>query len=289
MAKRMKLDDALEVLVKTAKVQDMMNIPEAKKLYDLDVEMKSILEDDKVEVDEKVRKYERALADYRNVQSRIISNGGLSMMNVTRDATEEEFSATAAADKIEDSKKILKELILEVMKQEKDGSPDSTREETAGSALDKAEVHGPDTPIQIVSNKSLDSESFATPPEGAEVTTPRAKVLQTLQERGIVTINGDSVRVKVHDPNTPYKRGAAKMQELTYKTKTYSKALDYLLSASPGKTPQHVKRMVGIIYQGMKDNMPNFEEFARQFPNLYNRLSEEIIHSIRQEPWETLK
>ena len=339
MAKRMKLDSALGSLVRSVEVQDMLNIPEAKKLYELDKEMKDILVDEKLEVSEKVRKYERTLAAYRHAQNRIIANGGLSMVNVDQNVDDESSDAS-----IVDGKNVIKELILQIIKEANDkvlvnaagqlqpssnmlGQPAPSSNallvqsvqssNIPGPSLPASNVPGPSTPStsrvvtvpilhEVASTpknvrrtgentsstpvRSVDDASYATPSADADEQTPMAQVLQTLQQHGILSINGEDVSAQVLSTNTQYKRKpSGRSHQMIFKTKTYRKALDHLMSGAVQKTPPQTKGMISIIYDGLRDKMPNFETFINNYPNLRQYHEKNAVLDLSSLPWAMMK
>lgn len=331
MAKRMKLESAVDTLVRSVEVQDLLNIPEAKKLYELDKEMKTILEDEKLENHDKVRKYERALAAYRNTQKRIIANGGLSMVNIGQRVDEN----TMGDESIADAQNVLKKLILQVIKEENDkmvnvqgpSTPAAPQQPVNVQMQPAAATNGPApqptlnvpmqpapsssssvaaaaTPAQVGTPSNIkrtssniprssagDDASYATPSApGSAATTPRGQVLRTLQQHGILAINGESVLAQVPATNTQYKRrSTGRSHELIFKTKTYQKALDHLLSGTKAKTPTQAKGLISIIYDGLRDKMPNFDSFINDYPNFKQYHETNGVPDLASLPWAMMK
>lgn len=81
MAKRIRMDSSL---LKTLQVQSLMNTPEADKLRRLDKKITDIVNDKNLKSQEKINKFEETLAMFKNVQNKIIKQGGVSLVNNTQ-------------------------------------------------------------------------------------------------------------------------------------------------------------------------------------------------------------
>lgn len=79
MAKKVRMDSSS--LLKDIQVQSLMNTPEAFKLELLDKEITNIVSDRKLKTYEKITKYEEALARFKNIQNKIIKDGGYNLIN----------------------------------------------------------------------------------------------------------------------------------------------------------------------------------------------------------------
>lgn len=78
MAKKVRMDNSL---LKNIQIQSLMNTPEAAKLEFLDKQMASILNDRKLKSDEKIAKFEESLARFKNIQNKIMKQGGVNLVN----------------------------------------------------------------------------------------------------------------------------------------------------------------------------------------------------------------
>jgi hypothetical protein len=90
MAKRFKLNqqDPLSwynsknrAMDKATHIQELLIIPEGERLQQLDKEMAGILGRKNVSMEEKVRHFEEKLAEFRQVQNKIIKRGGISLLD----------------------------------------------------------------------------------------------------------------------------------------------------------------------------------------------------------------
>jgi hypothetical protein len=93
-------------VVRTLEIQGLMTLPEAEKLRQLDKQMKAIAEDagSTLTLDEKVRKFESKLAEFRELQNELVKKGGVSLIEEQQAALREE------------DKHIYKEVIANVVK-----------------------------------------------------------------------------------------------------------------------------------------------------------------------------
>lgn len=78
MAKRIRLKDG-SAMEKAFQVQDLLSVPEAGKLHKLDEQMSSVLHRKNIPLDEKIRLYDQRLAQFRQLEQKIVKRGGTSL------------------------------------------------------------------------------------------------------------------------------------------------------------------------------------------------------------------
>lgn len=292
MAKRLKLDATLNSLTKTVEVENLMKIPDADKLYQLDQDMKNILDDKTLNIDEKVRKYENKLSEFRNVKNRIISNGGVSLMNQSVGDAESlramlmsVMSEIATSSSKEPSSSPRKRAATPSTIRRLSTRADSQdTAESEASAIYGSPSATPSAPLKrgAKASRTGSPEEFRTPI--STQTSPilkneyTTKVKELLKNKGVDV--GEKVVFKI-DPEID-KLDGKKKSSVSYTNQTFERALTYLLEGSPNsRAPHNSKKLRALIAARLKD----FQDIdIKNHPNL-KRAYEDLGQKIE---WESL-
>ncbi len=296
MAKRVKLNPPQKVLnitapgmaelMKTVEIQGLMTLPEAEKLRQLDKEMKAIANQDTEPIAEKVREFESKLAEFRELQNKIINKGGVSMIEEHQQAVREEDKA------------LLKDVITNVVRDFLVTSlggvagmappipppapvvPVPQPPPAAAAAAAQQPQHGASTPASRrgpaapkstldVNDSSVSSLVFSTPP--ASFSTPKEEedLTQQNKERNLTDVLKNlGLRVdggKVFFP-TERRSPEGKKYKSEYKTKTLDRVVTYIMK-NEAKVPHNTAGALAQVYETLKKS-DNFDALVKQYPNL---------------------
>jgi hypothetical protein len=312
MAKRQKLrhqhgkDAAME---KVFHIQELLTIPEAEKLRKLDEEMSALVHRKNISMDKKVRYYEEKLAEYRQLQDKIIKRGGVSLVDSQQGA---EFNING----IEDSPhtiSLLKSIVAEMMEeykqptaQESDDDDDESRPGSAAMYGTPAYIRGTSKPSSMVFDDTIsyatalkDEEQDPEPSVPAATTTPLSAASATtgrkrksavseqkmlnniLRSRGVAW-KDDAVFVNVGGASQTKKQ---RKKQIQYKNATYDKVINFLTAAEESNIPYDGRQLVDILYDKLKSATAGvkFESMLQKFPNLKN--VHESKNVVNTESW----
>ena len=298
MAKRMRMDTCVsakdggsqyiqekapEPILRAYEIQQLMNGPEADKIFEFDKEMQAIMTDKGLSVDEKMRKFERALANFRKVQGNIISNGGVSLIRDASRFTDDERDAL---------KVIIANVVHEVLEESQPGQRAvvMSNGQVAGQAALQATsqaVPSSDTPQAAPPAMAAQGQKKSTPtqakpthagtqPSKAEtdVKSPTAQITDFLVQKGMVQTNN---RYVIPD------NGSAGATKRKFAARTFQRALNHLLAPEWRDVPYQTAGILKAIQNVLKDSEVAGELKAK-FPNLQRMLAPASSKDPEQTP-----
>lgn len=262
MAKRVRMDSSS--LLKTLQTQSLLNTPEAEKIRMLDDEMAKIAGNKTLKTHEKVQKFEETLAQFKNIQNKIIKQGGVSL--VEDQSSEKEF--------IDALKSALAQVMVHpsptgndqmetdsgIARQPHDDNDDQLDEsDIPGTPQRNTSAEQPKTPVQEI------EVAYSTP----AAKTPRAQAIAAktslehfLQAEGLA-LNKDG-KIDVGKLNGDNKKNTV------FATSTYQKVLSFLASPNVKKSkPYRANNLIKIIHKTVKEKNPReFKKMLKKMPNL---------------------
>jgi hypothetical protein len=251
MAKRFKLNNEKEaVLERALHVQELLAIPEAGKIQKLDDEMSAILQQKSLPVDKKVRLFEEKLAQFRQVQQKIIKQGGIHLV----EAQEE----TPQMKEILES--MVQQAVIQHLQQQAQASVFETPKYIPPSAgrkriiADSMPIDEPD-PIQDTPTKQ-------------QSTNRKQQMDSAMKTEGMYANDG-----KVF-----FNSGRNKYSQVTY-----DDVITYLTSSKESKIPYNGRKLVKIVYENMRKNGPTFASMLEKCPNLK---AMHIADDVSFDKWE---
>jgi hypothetical protein len=286
MAKRQKIGGG-SAMENAYQVQELLTIPEAEKLRKLNDDMSSILKRKSNSIDERVRSFEEKLAEYRQVQDKIIKRGGVSLTAEPADTFDLESPQYMAS---------LKSIVGDII---------ADKQITGHQAAEQGRASSPatvwSTPLSYSADKQSSrrqllektdktvEEEEEKPPAAAAPPSKKGdsarKVLNSLLKRHGVVWTNEEIQFPLENPMKKTKR----KNTMQYKHSTYDKVLNFLLADELTTMPYQTSNLVDLIYKNMKSEMgkggAKFEEFVEKYPNLKN--VHDIANVINVNAWST--
>ncbi len=302
MAKRMRLEpSSLEGIQKVLNIQELILTPEAKRLQELDNEMEMILKDKSLGIAAKIQKFEEKLAEFRQVQDKIIEQGTTTIV----DRQKEERGR-------EDMRAMLRSVLEDLLPRH--GEPDtgvSASSDMQSSSLTSSasgDLQGAsgDTTTSTVQAKDLtpprplatstamkrsssdanllqqsppsaifDQSAYADNSQGSlpgvhssltktDEEVIAAKIRDVLKAAGMKEENGRYL-FPISDVKM---RSKLRKNHIAYVESTYNKVVKYMLSKTAQPTPHKSEQLLSIIRDSLKHGLPEYAEISKIYPNL---------------------
>jgi hypothetical protein len=258
-------------VTKVMQVQDLMTTAEADQIIQLNEEMKSILENDSLSTDDRVKKFENVLADFRNVQNKIVKTGGVDLMkNKWSEKEKKEF------------REMIADVLIEMLKA---NQPQSGQTPQPDEAVKPEIPAGPAvlTPVKKVEPEKDEAFGFMTPTDKFDSPEVQKDFIKLLKKGGLVIPDDeDKVAFPVVEDFAGGKPKAPKFAK-----STFDKALNYLLSGEEGaKQPPRSDGVISAIYSTIKKSQ-DIDSFAKMYPNL-NKIHSSASMPIKHLKWDVL-
>lgn len=293
MAKRYKMSETLpQAAKKVFNMQKLMTTPSAEKLEKLDGEMKLVLQQKNLGVAEKVRLFEEKLAQFRQLQDRVISNGSLTHFGSTANKpadggfTDEQFTYLRAI--IQDT---IGKLVANQPRPEADVEDwQSAVDEYPSYASSMMSTESPIPPEanmpqhveenqtsrrmtnqlpEAVSRKRKSVEISEKPKKAgktSELNAAKREIMKILKASGVETAANNRIAFPVMDSAEQQK---LRRSRVIYANSSLTKSLNYLLSHKPdGIFPTASSKLIERVHQSLKSHAPNFNEILERYPNL---------------------
>jgi hypothetical protein len=281
MAKRFKLDEVAKghmPVTKVMQVQDLMTTAEADKIVQLNDEMKSIIENVSLSTDDRVKKFEQVLAEFRDVQNKIARNGGVDLIRNKWSEREKNECHEMIAD-----------VLIEMLKANQQQQPNPVQPQNIPSseaaAIQQLEIPAKPllTPVKKLEPEKDDAFGFMTPQEDT-LDSPEVhdNFVELLKKEGLVIPdNDDKVAFPVVNDSVGGKPKAPKFAK-----STFDKALNYLLS-DDAKQPPRTDGVISAIYSTIKKS-DEIDTVVKKYPNL-NKIHMSASMPVKHLKWEELE
>lgn len=270
MAKKVKMDSSS--LLKTLQVQSLLNTPEAEKIRMLDDEMKKIVNNVNLKTEEKVKKFEETLAQFKNIQNKIINQGGTSLLTAAAD------SELSVEKKIIDALKNVMEHINSPPAATTNAMDTSSDDDDDNGVINEDPLESQSTAIAVTPQR----KSTQQPVQELEIlSSPLPVVPKTPREQGIAAktklenfLQTEGLKINQKDGRidvSVLKSGDNK-KNTQFASSTYQKVLSFLTSPNVrSKKPHKADNLIKIIYKTMKEkNAGEFKKMLKTMPNLKN-------------------
>jgi hypothetical protein len=279
MAKRFKLDEVSKAhppVTRVMQVQDLMTTAEADKIIQLNDEMKSIIQNGSLSTDDRVKKFEQVLAEFRDVQKKIARNGGVDLIrNKWSEREKKEF------------REMIADVLIEMLKaNQQQQQTDTVQPQNMPSS--EATIQQPDIPASPVLTpvkKPEEDEAFGfMTPQEDKLDSPEVhnNLVELLKKEGLVILdNDDKVAFPVVNDSAGGKPKAPKFAK-----STFDKALNYLLS-DDAKQPPRTDGVISAIYSTIKKS-DEIDTVVKKYPNL-NKIHSSASMSVKHLKWEELE
>lgn len=285
-----------DILQSALHVQDLMSSHEVAKIKKLDAEMRGILQQKGLNVDEKVRRFEEKLAAFRQVQQKI-AREGMSMIPQQSDqdghnAEEEQRLLEQMLEKV--VQKVLGNQNASAVQSNKTAPPTvvaAVSETTPMPAVFKNEMTDTESsgPLNKVMRRTKSTPLLLDDAEPSvrrgtsrisshsyTPTVVRERVHAALKRNGMtVDPLNQSLNLTLEDPNDI---ASHKKTSLTIARKTYDRAMDHLLLEKKESQPYRAGAALKTIYRQMQNGSFDFDALLHTFPNLAQ------YHSAQQNP-----
>lgn len=297
MAKRLKLSQTdggkhltpkmPEAVKSIFQLQDLVTIPETKRLQQLDNDMHEIIKNKRLSVEDKVRQFEGKLAEYRRVQDKIVKNGSTrwvddgdwkeDVKSYIRKALEEVIGQQISRMSQPTTRTSpVEEVDLEVVQ------PESSQDESKVDLSSKAVLDVDKKPLSIKAADEPESTKAPQPKPSGTKQIVRSQVESALESAGIKVEDGRyTFTIRDQDDKAKQRKSTA-----TFAKATYDKAMSYLLSETPSEMPFQTERLIGFMYSAMEKNLTNMGELFKKFPNLKTVKSKHL--SLNMDGWSRL-
>lgn len=272
MAKRQKLDqnDMGNALERAFHVQELLTIPEGSKLRKLDDEMSSIIGRKGLSSDEKVRLFENKLAEFRQVQKKIVNNGGV---NMTRENDSPDwkkmFESVVDASVAKYVDMYMKPAISTTSSEKKEHAadvPSLTHPQPKKSPTVFSTPIGETKTSSSPDHSVFDDAEEYTPINSPESTNAQEmRILTMLRRNGM--IEADDKKIFPADEQTQRSR---KAKEIKYADSSFNSVMAFFKSQKAMTTPKRAKGLVDIFYKAIKEesSAEEFQDMLKMHPNL---------------------
>ena len=288
-----------ESVQKVLDIQDLMLTPEAKKLQSLDQDMHQILQDKGLGLEEKIKKFELKLGEFRHVQEKIIEQGTTSLADRFRnDSWKEEMkdilqlmldetiqrhlqnqstlssyasNVTADGNQVNNSTASVGAYSTPAANhkrndEDNDSNGDTTNDHQSGLLSESP-------PSQIIS--SIYSTSTNATPEPAPAVSNKyqqelAGLLEGMLKSGGMKKQGGRYYFPIVDSAT---RNRLRKQHYHYAESTFQRLLSVLISPSERDIPGNASGLVDCVKHILMPGRANFRNYYDRFPNLENLLN----------------
>lgn len=293
------------VMEQVLHLHHLLEVPEAAKLRKLDTEMTELAKSKKVNPEQKMRRFEELLAEYRQVLHVLKKKGS---SNVLEEESGEVLRNLIKKMVREEQSKLSQQsgAATEVKEEPADAryegeDVDMTKEEEvdedvdAGTAaVDTVPVHSTPNMIatRMAATPSLNSSSFETPKyvqqkaaasrSSSKENKSLGKIITSVMKRRGMLINKGGVQIPVPRSSEQKRR---RKSTAFYKQVTYDTTLNYLSSRREEKPKGNLGRIIDIVMDTVKDDID--KEMLRNYPNL-KRVYDEKFPRLTGS-WSTLK
>ena len=299
---------AVESVQKVLKIQELMLTPEARRLQELDEEMGVILKQKNLALAEKIRKFEEKLAEFRQVQEKIIEQGTTTMVDRQRDDRSREdirevmksiledllqrqpapgvsmlSSASGASGNMEDASTNMQSA-LDDYDSSTPGKP--TAQSTAAKPSFRVVQQIPQTPPSAMFSKSTDlsgQDSFAEGYNSSQSSESFVKIIESVLKADGMKVEGGRYMFPIKDAKT---RNRIRKSYNEYAESTYKRAVAYLLAGEAKDAPHNSENLLSIIRDALYRGLDNYGSLSKKYPNLAKRVGSP---SVKFDKWSGLK
>jgi hypothetical protein len=261
----------------SSKMQSLLTNPEAKRMMQLDEEMMTIKDAKNLRMEEKVRRYEETLAEFRQVRDLVLNKGGVMMKRARLNDEEQEKATKALTD-------VLKKFVEEALQSAKaptSMASEDNRQITAKRAVTDDSMQGDESDQGTKQNSAAAHNKYEEVKKlkGTKMTDEThiiKRMKQLLGQHGVVEGDGQTVQVPLVIQG-PIKTGLRRSQKIwkAFKKSTYNKVLAYLFETrlEPPPAPQKQwKNLLQAIHQILSDptvlNEDEYELLLKTYPAL---------------------
>lgn len=265
MAKRLKLSDETKApradVQKSLQMQGLLTTPDGIKLTKLDDEMSAILKQTGLNLDEKVRQYETKLGEFRSIQTKIVREGGVNLV--------EKHNQTAK--NVEDGQQLgelIRTILTDVLGPLKTSlatDPTIVQDnvlQPATGPLESQPIHNTPvvaeavimpTPKQSMKTKRKLVDENHTPHQ-----SPKANIDQFLVDHGMAWEGGRAV----------FKDFKRNKRSENFAKSTYDNAMKYLFDQTGSVTKQRSwDGLINIVQTKMQENHKTYSSILKRYPN----------------------